>query len=109
MSFHDLGTIIFAQSEGWEYLDSTYFCLTSLLKVKQHGTLGLVDISEIFPDQGYMKVLEVGAIIWPKKKTFHGKLSPILVLSPILFVRFLCVTKQQMLVQVFRVLQKNIC
>ena len=25
--------MIFTQSEGWSYLDSSYFCITSLLKV----------------------------------------------------------------------------
>ena len=49
--------------------------------------------------------LEVGAITWPKKKTIHMKFAPILVLSPIMLVCFLCVTKQQMFVQVFCVLQ----
>ena len=53
--------------------------------------------------------LEVGAIIWPKNKTFCMEFSPFCVLFPIMLVCFLCVTKQQMLVQVFRVLQKNIC
>ena len=28
-----LGSILFSQSENWEYLDSVYFCLTSLLKI----------------------------------------------------------------------------
>ncbi|PNF14381.1 hypothetical protein B7P43_G01696 [Cryptotermes secundus] len=27
------GTIMFAEWEGWEYLDSTYFCVTSLCKI----------------------------------------------------------------------------
>lgn len=27
------GTVIFSASEGWNYLDSAYFCLTSLLKI----------------------------------------------------------------------------
>ena len=27
------GSIIFSTSEGWNYLDSAYFCLTSLLKI----------------------------------------------------------------------------
>ena len=49
-------------------------------------------------------ILEVGAIIWPKKKTVHMKLTPICFLFPIVLVCFPCVTKQQMLVQVVRVL-----
>ena len=28
-----IGMMIFTQSEGWSYLDSSYFCITSLLKV----------------------------------------------------------------------------
>ena len=48
--------------------------------------------------------LEVGAIIWPKKKTVHMKLMPICFLFSIVLVCFLCVTKQQMLVQVVCVL-----
>ena len=28
-----LGTIMFAEWEDWNYLDSCYFCVTSLLKV----------------------------------------------------------------------------
>merc|ERR1712066_186077 len=28
-----IGTVIFSASEGWNYLDSAYFCLTSLLKI----------------------------------------------------------------------------
>ena len=27
------GTIMFAEWEGWNYLDSTYFCVTSLCKI----------------------------------------------------------------------------
>ena len=54
-----------------------------------------------------VNLLEVGAIIWPKKKTIHMKFFPICVLSPLMLVCFLCVTKQQMLVQVFCVLQYN--
>ena len=38
------------------------------------------------------KTLEVGAIKWPKKKTFHMKFSPIMILSSIMLVCFLCVT-----------------
>lgn len=34
MSFYLLvGTIMFAEWEGWNYLDSIYFCVTSLLKI----------------------------------------------------------------------------
>ena len=47
--------------------------------------------------------LEVWAIIWPKKKTVHMKLTPICFLFPNVLVCFPCVTKQQMLVQVVRV------
>jgi hypothetical protein len=28
------GTIMFAEWEGWNYLDSLYFCVTSLCKVR---------------------------------------------------------------------------
>ena len=28
-----IGTILFAEWEGWNYLDSVYFCVTSLLKI----------------------------------------------------------------------------
>jgi hypothetical protein len=28
-----VGTIMFAEWEGWNYLDSLYFCVTSLCKV----------------------------------------------------------------------------
>ncbi len=28
-----LGTLMFAAWEGWEYVDSIYFCVTSLLKI----------------------------------------------------------------------------
>ena len=28
-----IGTIMFAEWEGWNYLDSVYFCVTSLLKI----------------------------------------------------------------------------
>ncbi|KAG5328139.1 KCNKC protein, partial [Acromyrmex charruanus] len=28
-----IGSIIFAEWEGWDYLDSTYFCVTSLCKI----------------------------------------------------------------------------
>ena len=53
----------------------------------------------------YVSKLEVGAIIWPKKKTVHIKLTSICFLFPIVLVCYPCVTKQQMLVQVVRVLQ----
>ena len=43
--------------------------------------------------------------VWPKKKTFHMKFTPILVLSPIMLVSFPYVTKQEMLIQVFYVLE----
>ena len=64
---------------------------------------------------GYTKIeqqelfhqLEVVAITWPKKKTVHMKFAPILVLSPIMLVCFLCVTEQQMLVQFFHVTVKQ--
>ena len=63
-----------------------------------------IDLNRVKPFVTF-ELLEVGAIIWPKKKTFLMKYSPICVLLPIMLVFFLCVTKQQMLVQVFRVLQ----
>ena len=28
-----MGTIMYAEWEGWNYLDSMYFCVTSLLKI----------------------------------------------------------------------------
>jgi potassium channel subfamily K protein len=28
-----IGTILFAEWEDWNYLDSVYFCVTSLLKI----------------------------------------------------------------------------
>jgi potassium channel subfamily K protein len=33
------GTIMFAEWEGWNYLDSLYFCVTSLCKVLVTDTL----------------------------------------------------------------------
>ena len=30
-----MGTVMFAEWEQWDYLDSAYFCVTSLLKVKR--------------------------------------------------------------------------
>lgn len=30
-----MGTVMFAEWEQWDYLDSAYFCVTSLLKVKK--------------------------------------------------------------------------
>ena len=34
MTFYLLvGTVMFAEWEGWNYLDSIYFCVTSLLKI----------------------------------------------------------------------------
>ena len=62
----------------------------------------LIDSQNIH--QHLFRQLEVGAIIWPKKKTVHIELTPIRFLFPIVLVCFLCVTKQQMLVQVVRVL-----
>lgn len=32
-SYICVGTIMFAEWEGWEYLDSVYFCVTSLCKI----------------------------------------------------------------------------
>ena len=32
-----IGTIMFAEWEDWNYLDSAYFCVTSLLKVSYIG------------------------------------------------------------------------
>jgi hypothetical protein len=37
------GTIMFAEWEGWNYLDSLYFCVTSLCKVRCWGTPLLTD------------------------------------------------------------------
>ena len=34
-----LGTVMFAEWEHWEYLDSLYFCVTSLFKVSHFGSL----------------------------------------------------------------------
>jgi hypothetical protein len=33
LGYLSMGTIMFAEWEDWNYLDSAYFCVTSLLKV----------------------------------------------------------------------------
>jgi len=33
LAYLSMGTIMFAEWEGWNYLDSVYFCVTSLLKI----------------------------------------------------------------------------
>ena len=47
-----LGTVMFAEWEGWNYLDSVYFCVTSLGKIgfgdlvpnTSNGTRGLFEV-----------------------------------------------------------------
>ena len=38
LAYLSLGTVMFAEWEQWDYLDSAYFCVTSLLKVKMLKT-----------------------------------------------------------------------
>ena len=41
-----IGTIMFSEWEGWNYLDSAYFCVTSLLKVSCFNDILVINPSE---------------------------------------------------------------
>ena len=40
-----MGTIMFAEWEQWDYLDSAYFCVTSLLKVLKNMIFYMINPS----------------------------------------------------------------
>ena len=67
-----IGTILFAEWEGWSYIDSVYFCVTSLAKIgfgdfvpgrTDRNTLNLYLDENIIMDPEMIQIVQIKLVI----------------------------------------------